>query len=316
MPVTKASKCNSNDRCKICKKPVKWEDVAYECDGGSAAASTTHWLHAACLEREHLLLPQKIKVPLSHLLYEKLEGLEFVFMCHICSKGNLPPLPFQQGIISLQDFASFDLVTDELEPILLGSKSSKISKNENENPLAGEKPKAETALGSETSTVPQNNPESDQSATSTDNLVNFASPSGSGDQTSAVMMQGMMQLMQQQMLQFMSVLEKQNAENSRQLRFEREQSDAANLALQRELIEQVRGTRIDSSPGTSGLQQSRDGPSGFPKLPKIKIPVFKGDILEWSSFWDTFNEMVHKHSHFSEIEKMNFLLNILMKTFV
>ena len=34
-------------------------------------------------------------------------------------------------------------------------------------------------------------------------------------------------------------------------------------------------------------------PGKFMKLPKINLPYFSGDHLEWNAFWDLFNQIIH-----------------------
>ena len=43
------------------------------------------------------------------------------------------------------------------------------------------------------------------------------------------------------------------------------------------------------------------------RLPKIEIPKFKGDPLEWNSFRDTFTATIHQNSKLSDIEKFTYL---------
>ncbi|XP_066917006.1 uncharacterized protein [Clytia hemisphaerica] len=43
------------------------------------------------------------------------------------------------------------------------------------------------------------------------------------------------------------------------------------------------------------------------RLPKIEIPKFKGDPLEWNSFRDTFTATIHENSKLSDIEKFTYL---------
>ena len=43
------------------------------------------------------------------------------------------------------------------------------------------------------------------------------------------------------------------------------------------------------------------------KLPKLKIPVFNGDVLKWTEFWDTFEVAIHQSPTMSDIEKLHYL---------
>ena len=43
------------------------------------------------------------------------------------------------------------------------------------------------------------------------------------------------------------------------------------------------------------------------KLPKLEIPVFNGDVLKWTEFWDTFEATIHQSPTMSDIEKLHYL---------
>lgn len=47
------------------------------------------------------------------------------------------------------------------------------------------------------------------------------------------------------------------------------------------------------------------------KLPKIEIKKFHGDPLEWKTFYDSFKSAVDGNIHLSNVEKMNYLVNLL-----
>ena len=43
------------------------------------------------------------------------------------------------------------------------------------------------------------------------------------------------------------------------------------------------------------------------RLPKLNIPVFTGDPLQWQSFWDCFEAAVHNNSSLTNVQKLNYL---------
>ena len=43
------------------------------------------------------------------------------------------------------------------------------------------------------------------------------------------------------------------------------------------------------------------------RLPKLSIPSFSGNILEWQSFWDCFDSAVHNNPMLSGVQKLNYL---------
>ena len=47
--------------------------------------------------------------------------------------------------------------------------------------------------------------------------------------------------------------------------------------------------------------------SHFHKLPKLNLPTFDGNILEWLPFWDSFTSAVHENPSLSEVQKFNYL---------
>ena len=50
---------------------------------------------------------------------------------------------------------------------------------------------------------------------------------------------------------------------------------------------------------------SKDG-NGV-RLPKLDVPTFSVDILNWQTFWEQFCVSVHDHSHLSNAEKLVYL---------
>ncbi|CAG7724383.1 unnamed protein product, partial [Allacma fusca] len=47
------------------------------------------------------------------------------------------------------------------------------------------------------------------------------------------------------------------------------------------------------------------------KLPQLTLPTFAGNLEEWLSFRDRFNQVVHKRTELSGAEKMSYLLSVL-----
>ena len=47
------------------------------------------------------------------------------------------------------------------------------------------------------------------------------------------------------------------------------------------------------------------------KLPKIDVPTFNGNILNWWTFWEQFSVAVHNHDNFSDSEKLVYLRHSL-----
>ena len=51
--------------------------------------------------------------------------------------------------------------------------------------------------------------------------------------------------------------------------------------------------------------------SNVSRLPKIELPVFKGDPLKWQGFWDQFKTSIHENERISDIDRFNFLKRYL-----
>ena len=64
-----------------------------------------------------------------------------------------------------------------------------------------------------------------------------------------------------------------------------------------------------SQPRGSSVTTSQDG-KGV-RLPKIDVPTFDGNILNWRSFWEQFNVSVHCRSTLSDPEKLVYLRHSL-----
>ena len=47
------------------------------------------------------------------------------------------------------------------------------------------------------------------------------------------------------------------------------------------------------------------------KLPKKPLPTFSGTFIEWTSFWDQYNSMIHTNSDLSTVDKFSYLTSCL-----
>ena len=50
------------------------------------------------------------------------------------------------------------------------------------------------------------------------------------------------------------------------------------------------------------------------KLPRISLPHFRGNLIRWPAFWDSFNSAIHSNDRLSEIDKFNYLRSLLEGT--
>ena len=47
------------------------------------------------------------------------------------------------------------------------------------------------------------------------------------------------------------------------------------------------------------------------KLPKLSLPKFRGDVMKWNAFWDSFQSAIHDNKNLSKVEKFNYLKSVL-----
>ena len=48
-----------------------------------------------------------------------------------------------------------------------------------------------------------------------------------------------------------------------------------------------------------------------PKLPKLSVAKFKGEVTKWNTFWDSFESAIHNNNDISKIDKFNYLNSLL-----
>ena len=66
------------------------------------------------------------------------------------------------------------------------------------------------------------------------------------------------------------------------------------------------GSTLDSA-----LSVSSSSKSVKCKLPKLEIPAFSGEPLEWQGFWDRFSLSIDSNDSVSDVDKFNYLLRFL-----
>ena len=70
-------------------------------------------------------------------------------------------------------------------------------------------------------------------------------------------------------------------------------------------------TPTENSTVSSKYQRSHQPKSTKPKLPKLHLPKFKGDVTKWGPFWDSFESSIDKAQEISSIDKFNYLNSLL-----
>ena len=80
-------------------------------------------------------------------------------------------------------------------------------------------------------------------------------------------------------------------------------------------------TYIDHNPNANELAYGNSAPNllqmrqppnySNQKLPKLSLPHFDGNLLEWQTFWESFESSVHDNGTLSDIQKFSYLRNQL-----
>ena len=66
---------------------------------------------------------------------------------------------------------------------------------------------------------------------------------------------------------------------------------------------------VTRSGSTTSL--SEEGISMKPRLPKLSLPKFRGDVTNWSAFWDSYRSAVHENTSIAVMDKFNYLNSLL-----
>jgi len=64
----------------------------------------------------------------------------------------------------------------------------------------------------------------------------------------------------------------------------------------------ITNTQNDGGPVSTTAQYTK------PRLLKLTLFKFKGDVKKWNSFWDLFKSTVHDHKGMSKIDKFNYYM--------
>ena len=78
------------------------------------------------------------------------------------------------------------------------------------------------------------------------------------------------------------------------------------------------GSRVSETTGSSVAVSLEPRPpaddtrsSDRIKLPKIGLPHFRGELVKWTAFWDSFDSAIHSNDRLPEIDKFNYLRSLL-----
>ena len=74
---------------------------------------------------------------------------------------------------------------------------------------------------------------------------------------------------------------------------------------------QNNGNKSESQATTLNQSQSSSNKEAKVRLPKIELPHFDGNPLNFQSFWDLFESTVDKNEHLSDVDRFSYLKNLL-----
>ena len=82
--------------------------------------------------------------------------------------------------------------------------------------------------------------------------------------------------------------------------------------LQKITSYRVSRTNVNTNSCTDpDLAHEKSSSSHFQRLPKLTLPLFNGAILEWQTFWDSFETTIHSNADLSDIQKFSYLKSLL-----
>ena len=93
-----------------------------------------------------------------------------------------------------------------------------------------------------------------------------------------------------------------------------------NIATTSENLSEVTNTEGENGSGLNNSNMGAAGTSGQeqisvsslkPKLPKLTLPKFKGQVTKWGSFWVSYSSAIHDNKKISNIDKFNYLNSLL-----
>ena len=68
---------------------------------------------------------------------------------------------------------------------------------------------------------------------------------------------------------------------------------------------------VNELPPIPPAQSSHSQSTTKPRLPKLVLPKFNGEITKFKSFWDSFDSAVNKNADLSSVDKFNYLHALL-----
>ncbi|XP_053395734.1 uncharacterized protein LOC128555930 [Mercenaria mercenaria] len=51
--------------------------------------------------------------------------------------------------------------------------------------------------------------------------------------------------------------------------------------------------------------------NSYQRLPKLDLPIFTGNVIDWQAFWDSYESAIHANSSLTDVQKFNYLKSFL-----
>ncbi len=93
-----------------------------------------------------------------------------------------------------------------------------------------------------------------------------------------------------------------------------EQSNNASQSATNTSQSEVNTSQINEVNTSQSIAMTSATTNIKPKLPKLTLPKFKGDVTKWNTFWDSYESAIHKNDAITKVDKFNYLSSLLEGT--
>ena len=101
-------------------------------------------------------------------------------------------------------------------------------------------------------------------------------------------------------------IEDSEAVDAKILKYKRKMEEALRSLASSSRSETVETGELAAPLPTGGASQA-----GKTRLPKLVLPKFRGNVTDWTSFWDAFKAAIHENNEISKVDKLNYLNSLL-----
>lgn len=101
-----------------------------------------------------------------------------------------------------------------------------------------------------------------------------------------------------------------------------QQSDEYKEKVYDALTKIYRAVNPGTTPPTPAIAEARiltstgapHEPGAKVRLPKLGLPRFNGNLMRWTSFWDSYESAIHNNKELTDVDKFNYLRSLLERT--